>query len=329
MGSMDKKKPNTGDVDNWIKKYKDTKYNISDKLDGDSIMFVVNNGNKKLYTRGNGSHGRDISHLIKFFPEFNQDFEIDNFAIRGEFIISKKNFLDFKDKFSNARSMLNGLIIKKNIDEEEISIIDFIAYEYISNMKYPSQLKQIKNLGFKLVEATQLSDINDNILSKLLEKRKKKSLYDIDGLIITNNQKNERNTSGNPKYAFAFKDTSLLESKIVDVIKVEWNISKDDLLKPRIKIKPVNLAGVEINYVTGFNGKYINDNNIGKGSKLEIIRSGDVIPHIKKVIKSTEADMPNVKYKWTETKVDIIVDEDSDDIKYEKLVKYLTYFLKH
>ena len=35
---------------------------------------------------------------------------------------------------------------------------------------------------------------------------------------------------------FAFKDTSLLESKIVDVIKVEWNISKDDLLKPRIKI---------------------------------------------------------------------------------------------
>ena len=172
MGSMDKKKPNTGDVDNWIKKYKDTKYNISDKLDGDSIMFVVNNGNKKLYTRGNGSHGRDISHLIKFFPEFNQDFEIDNFAIRGEFIISKK-FLDFKDKFSNARSMLNGLIIKKNIDEEEISIIDFIAYEYISNMKYPSQLKQIKNLGFKLVEATQLSDINDNILSKLLEKRKK------------------------------------------------------------------------------------------------------------------------------------------------------------
>ena len=100
------------------------------------------------------------------------------------------------------------------------------------------------------------------------------------------------------------------------------------MLKPRIKIKPVNLAGVEINYVTGFNGKYINDNNIGKGSKLEIIRSGDVIPHIKKVIKSTEADMPNVKYKWTETKVDIIVDEDSDDIKYEKLVKYLTYFFK-
>ena len=76
--------------------------------------------------------------------------------LRGEFIISKKNFLDFKDKFSNARSMLNGLIIKKNIDEEEISIIDFIAYEYISNMKYPSQLKQIKNLGFKLVEASTI-----------------------------------------------------------------------------------------------------------------------------------------------------------------------------
>ena len=328
MGSMDKKKPNTGSIDAWIKKYKDTKYIISDKLDGDSIMFVVTDGDKKLYTRGNGTYGRDISHLIEFFPEFNKNFDIDHFAIRGEFIILKKNFLKYKDSFSNARSMLNGLIIKKKIVQEDISIIDFVAYEYISNMKYSLQLKQIKNLGFKLVEATQLDEINDNILSQLLEKRKKKSIYDIDGLIITNNKKNEKNTSGNPKYAFAFKDTSLLESKIVDVIEVEWNISKDDLLKPRIKIKPIQLSGVEINYVTGFNGKYINDNNIGKNSKLEIIRSGDVIPHIKKVIKSTKADMPTMKYKWSDSKVDIIVDDISDDIKYTKLLKYFTYFFK-
>lgn len=328
MGSMDKKKPNTGEVDSWIKKYKDSKYIISDKLDGDSILFVVNDGEKNLYTRGNGSYGRDISHLIEFFPEFNRDFEIENFAVRGEFIISKDNFKKYKDKFSNARSMLNGLIIKKNVSKDDISIIDFIAYEYVSNMKYQSQLKQLKQMDFNLVKAMQLKEINDDILSKLLEKRRKKSLYDIDGLIITNNKANERNTSGNPKYAFAFKDTSLLESKIVDVIEVEWNISKDDLLKPRIKIKPIQLSGVEINYVTGFNGKYIEDNKIGKDSKLEIIRSGDVIPHIKKVIKLTKADMPKMKYKWSDSKVDIIVDEVTDDIKYTKLLKYLTYFFK-
>ena len=79
MGSMDEK-PNTGDVDNWIKKYKDTKYKILViNLDKDSIMFVTNNGNKKLYTTGNGNKKR--INLIKFF-KFNQDFEIDNFAIK-------------------------------------------------------------------------------------------------------------------------------------------------------------------------------------------------------------------------------------------------------
>ena len=52
---------------------------------------------------------------IKFFPEFNKNFDIDHFAIRGEFIILKKNFLKYKDSFSNARSMLNGLIIKKKL----------------------------------------------------------------------------------------------------------------------------------------------------------------------------------------------------------------------
>jgi NAD-dependent DNA ligase len=33
--------------------------------------------------------------------------------------------------------------------------------------------------------------------------------------------------------------------------------------------------------VTANNAKYIYDNNIGKGTILEIIRSGDVIPYIK------------------------------------------------
>jgi len=329
MGSMDKIKPFTGVIDKWKKKYTGP-YIISDKLDGVSGLFVVDeNNNKKLYTRGDGTIGTDISSLIPLSKTLNQNFELNNFAVRGEFIISKKNFEKNKGKYSNARSMVNGIMNKKNVTKEEFKIVDFIIYEFIkSSYKLSKQMKYIKKLNLDLVFVMRVNEIDDKDLSKLLEIRKKKSLYEIDGLVITDDNEHKKNTSGNPKYAFAFKDLSLLESAIVEVINVEWNISKDGLLKPRIAIKPVSLSGVVIKYVTGFNAKYIVDNKIGKGTKLKIIRSGDVIPHIVSIEKSTQADMPNIKYKWIDSKVDIIVNESNDLIKKERLIKNITYFLK-
>ena len=110
---------------------------------------------------------------------------------------------------------------------------------------------------------------------------------------------------------------------------MNWNISKDKKVKPTIEIIPVSLSGTTISFVTGFNAKYIVDNKIGKGSKLKIIRSGDVIPHIIDIIKETKAEMPKFKYKWTESKVDILVDDNNSEINKEILIKNITYFLKN
>ena len=119
-----------------------------------------------------------------------------------------------------------------------------------------------------------LVDLSDDHLSEFLKERKTKGDYDIDGLIITHNGKHKRNTSGNPKYSFAFKD--LLEDQIIEteVLDVEWNISKDGLIKPRVNVKPVIIDGVCINYVTGHNAKNIYDNGIGKGAKIKLTRAG-------------------------------------------------------
>ena len=42
----------------------------------------------------------------------------------------------------------------------------------------------------------------------------------------------------------------------------------------------MHIDGSDIQWVTGFNAKYIKDNNIGKGTVLSIVKSGDVIPNI-------------------------------------------------
>jgi NAD-dependent DNA ligase len=106
---------------------------------------------------------------------------------------------------------------------------------------------------------------------------------------------------------------------VVDVI---WTPSKDGYLKPRVQLVPVHLGGVNIEFATGFNAAFIRDNQIGVGAVVELIRSGDVIPHIRRVTTpATTARMPEVPYVWSETQVDILLedaDKDADPVVREK-----------
>jgi NAD-dependent DNA ligase len=109
----------------------------------------------------------------------------------------------------------------------------------------------------------------------------------------------------------------IAEAKVVDVI---WTPSKDGYLKPRVQIEPINLGGVRIEFATGFNGAFINDNKVGVGAVIELIRSGDVIPHIRKVsVPAEQAKMPSVPFKWNDTHVDVMLEDlGSDETVKEK-----------
>ena len=99
-------------------------------------------------------------------------------------------------------------------------------------------------------------------------------------------------------------------------------------MKPIVKFNEVVIAGVKIKQATGFNGKFINSNIIGPGSRIVIIRSGDVIPHILKVLSVSsngKPKMPELKYKWNDTQIDIILDEDGKNK--EQDIKSYTYFM--
>ena len=58
------------------------------------------------------------------------------------------------------------------------------------------------------------------------------------------------------------------------------------------------------------------------GAVIELIRSGDVIPHIRKVnVPAEQAKMPDVPYKWNETHVDIMLEDiDTNETVKEKVV---------
>ena len=346
LGSMDKiKQEEDNKIKNWITKNKivdqkldKNKYIISSKLDGVSCLVVFDNEKIKLYTRGDGTTGSDISHLKKYIKTIPNELTVGKLAVRGELIIQEKVFQKKYSKlYQNPRNMIAGLIGSKTA-REGLSDIHFVVYEIVGETKMPypeTQLNFLKENKFEVLNHTFTNEMDSNILTNFLVKMKKDSKYELDGIIIQTNVEYTRNKDKNPKYAFAFKVQG--DSIETSVINVEWNVSQWGALKPIVNIKPVKLSGVTISKATGYNGRFIVDNKIGPGAIVTIIRSGDVIPKIINVVKisdSGEPDLPNISYKWTDTHVDLIAsgeDEDEEgnnDINNKMCVKRITRFFE-
>ena len=319
MASMDKIKPDTNALTNWIKKYTGP-YVLSCKLDGVSGLYTTEGKTPKLYTRGDGTIGQDISHLIPYLrlPKTK------GVVIRGEFIIPKSIFeTKYKIKFANPRNLVAGIINHKTVSETARDI-HFVSYEVIKPVLKPSE--QMDFLGTLDIERVlskneTKSTLTNELLSDTLIEWRESYTYEIDGVIVIDDKIYPRKP-GNPEYAFAFKmilSDQIAEAKVVDVI---WTPSKDGYLKPRVQIEPINLGGVRIEYATGFNGAFINDNKVGIGAIIELIRSGDVIPHIRKVtVPAEESKMPSVPFKWNDTHVDILLEDiQGDETVKEKVI---------
>lgn len=342
LGSMDKLRPYLdGEVKKfkkWIKNY-NKPYYLSDKLDGISALIVYNfDDSIKMYTRGSAVMGKDITQLIKYFKNIPNIEDIKSFcksnkiqgkkcylAFRGELVMTKEVFEKrWSKEKKNIRNTVGGLVNSKKINPKLARDTRFVCYNVLDpNTFIKRQYEIIEKLSLYCVHYRDTDKINMELLSKYLVKRKEKSKYDIDGIIVTNNDYHTQNVDANPEYAFAFKN--MLESqKVIAIVKdIEWNISKDKRIKPVVIINKVNIGGVDITRVTGNNARFIKDNGIGKGAELEIIRSGDVIPKIVKIVKKSKPLFPDLEYEWDKNNVEIkIIGDNLDDVN----IKNIHYF---
>lgn len=322
LGSMSK--PTGKEIDKFISKFKASyrgPYMLSSKLDGVSGLLEIINGKKNLFTRGDGTIGTDITNLVPYVvPDI--DTSVD-YLIRGELIMSIKDFEKYEDEKANARNTVSGVVNAKTVREDELGDIVFIAYEVIEPwLPFDKQMELLKSLEIQVVDHEFIDDFDKDLL---IEKYREytNTEYECDGIIISQNNPEKRNTSGNPKYAFAFKNMDDLQTAIVTVKEIIWQISKDGYINPVIHYNPVKLSGAKNHRATAFNAKYIYDNMLGPGSVIEIVRSGGVIPYIKRVIKGSKApQMPEYDYVWNSTEVDIITTEYSIEQKVRELEKF-------
>jgi NAD-dependent DNA ligase len=317
MGSMDKMKMGTGKVDRWTTSYPGP-YLLSSKLDGVSALYT----GKKLFTRGDGTTGQDISFLI---PHLSLPKIASKAIVRGEILIPRARFRTeaFKKAdgrpYENARNTVSGLVnsLEDNYRRDIADACHFVAYERITHgdqqERPSSQLTRLAEMGFRTVDHLLREAVSDEILSALLDEHLLGD-YDIDGLIVASDHPYQRNVEGNPDYAQAFKKP--IESLIATttVTTVTWNMTRTRYFKPVLELVPVKIDGVTVKRVTAHNAKYVFDQRLGKGSIIRVLRSGGVIPKVFEVLSHSDQVVgPESPHRWNETEVDLVLDDSGDD----------------
>jgi DNA ligase (NAD+) len=287
LGSLNKVKSDS--VVEWMRKTSDW-FVISEKVDGVSIYVVYVDGKVEwAATRGDGYYGQDITDKAKIFcPELKTNIKDGVWCLRGEATLNiNPKIIDYKTKRNGCAGILNsdGL--------ENCQYVSPYFYEIIESPLSPHSMATEWNRMTaleRLVEQNMpkfysVTTTNDDLdlletLSQLYTDAKNRE-YDVDGLVITISESVRENVEY-PEKKMAFKVNE--EAVEATVEGIAWQITRTGRIVPVVLIKPLELQGVTVHRVTGHNYEYVSTHNIKEGTKIGIVRSGDVIPYITEVI---------------------------------------------
>lgn len=323
MGSLNKIRDDEDNIRTWRKAYTKACM-ISDKLDGVSCLLRVQKNVRTLYSRGNGHMGQDITHLSKYVQNVPATFPMDC-MVRGELIISKKDWEKIKHDKKTARNTVAGLANTKKPDPQLAKLMQFVAYELVMPELSPEEgMHVMEGMGFKVVHHTLIAnkDVTADHLSEILIQRRQKSEFEIDGIVVHHNALHDKPADQNPAYAFAFKSILTHDRAEVVIKDVLWKVSKHGLLKPVVEFETVKIAGANIRRATAHNARMVEEKCLGPGSRVVIIRSGDVIPTIHEVLAPSSSGVPSLPntieydWVWNENHVEIRLKNPEDAIDY-------------
>ena len=329
MASLNKIKPGTGAVDSFRSSSKVKSWVLSDKLDGISVLWDT--GKRKLYLRGDGFTGVDVSAYAPYLNGLTPRCFNKKWVLRGELVLP--NSVSVESTLS--RSWVNGQLHQKTPIPEQLGKINFVAYELIepAGLTREEQFRNMAEEGFEIPCNMVVNTITDASLSLVLLSRRNLSRYSIDGIVVGENNipvKDTTDTVTNPKDMRAFKmpmGDQQAETEVVDIL---WSASYQGYWIPRLQIKPVMVGGSRIEYLSAHNARFVLDNQVGKGAKIVIRKSGDVIPTLDKVLQpSNVIQLPKGVWDGPEATASHLKLSQEESGEHEDVVqKKLTHFAK-
>ncbi len=267
------------------------------KIDGLAMSLTYNDTLTVAATRGDGSIGENVTHNIQTIRSLPTSVGIDDFEVRGEVFISKPNFDKINEnsskKYANPRNLAAGSVRQLDSSIAKSRNLDMYAYGLVNPERYGHKLYSesmhyLDTLGFKTNTELRVCKSAEEVVDYINELALKRHdlNYEIDGIVIKVNEYEHQAklgfTSKYPKWAIAYKFASMVaKTKLEDIF---LTVGRTGKITPNAKLTPVSLMGSTIARATLHNFEYIASKDIRVGDMVEIIKAGDIIPRVEKVI---------------------------------------------
>ena len=298
---------NDKELEDWIKRASKVGENLEffcqPKFDGASLNLIYENGIlKQAITRGDGEVGEDVTQnamTIQSIPlEISEKSLIE---IRGEVVIKKSDFeainierlKNSESTFANPRNAAAGSLRQLDSSITSKRKLFFNAWGVGQNSlnfeKTSVMMDYIFSLGFvKTPMQTLVKEIND--IKKLYENMiKKRDTFPmlLDGMVIKiddiTTQQDLGFTQKFPRWSCAYKFPAV--EKTTKLKNIILQVGRTGVVTPVAIVEPVLIEGAIIERATLHNFDEIKRLDLKINDEIIIIRSGDVIPKITKVLK--------------------------------------------
>lgn len=278
------------------------KYTVENKFDGLALEIIYEKGKLTVAsTRGDGQVGENVTNNVKMMSNVPKSIKEKNrLIVRGEALITKKDFEALNKEreeleeipFANARNAASGGLRQLDSAESKKRRLKFFAYQ-IANYKDFDLTNEYKSMEFLSELGFTVEGVHPNIDAKKvletyydIQEKRSKMDYEIDGLVIkvddVKHQEKLGFLSRAPRFAVAFKFKP--EEKETVLKNIEVQVGRTGALTPVAKLEPVQVGGVTVSNVTLHNPNEIKSKDIRIGDTVVVIRSGDVIPKITRVV---------------------------------------------
>ena len=275
------------EVNKWLERIRKFSEEIGFSLDNIQIKgtakldgFAGFDDGNKLYTRGDGNKGSDITRV------FERGLGTFNNSQRGQGpgeIVVKRSYFEkhLSGHFEYPRNFQASLIKEKELDQ--------FAKDAITNEA--ALFVPFSQLPFWAGSISEFTNNFNSIVSDL----ESGVDFDIDGVVfeIVNSELKSHMGSNRKfhRWQIAFKENK--EKAQVKVLSVTAQVGRTGKITPVAELEPTQLSGATIYRASGHHYGLVKEQGLGSGSIIELTRSGLVIPKINKVIRSVEAEIPS------------------------------------
>ena len=289
---------------------------LEHKIDGFGINLYYDNGILQYATtRGDGFEGEDVTTNLKTIKSIPIRIKhLYPIEIRGEIFIPIEAFLKMNEErrtaelkvFANPRNAAAGSIKLKDSHEVSKRSLEAIFYSigYSSNLQINTQTELMTFLqsnDFPVSKHSKPAHSMQEIQSycHLWETQRHTLPYDIDGIVIKIDnfglQARLGYTNKSPKWAIAYKFRP--EEKDTRLLEVQFQVGRTGAVTPVAILEPVLISGSTVSRCTLHNEDEINRLDLHLGDTVRIVKSGEIIPKIIKVLLDRRpVDAPSVTF---------------------------------